>query len=183
MMKIRRERRLTSSDDEKPMRRGPSTGEDFQSGDANTIDPKHMQAGTANKGYNTEGGVSKGDNKSDEYDNDTGKGESGGQGVKDSIEQAVVCLLSISWAFCYTSVLTRQKSNAPKVAAAAEEAKDKVTDKASELADKAKSATQSSGGEGGSGDADEPSQKDIVDSLHQAEVRLSNITPLQCQLG
>ena len=78
--------------------------------------------------------------------------------------------------------LIKQKSNAPKVAAAAEEAKDKVSDKASELtdkasdkaseltgkasdlADKAKSATQ------GSGDADEPSSKDIVDSLHQAEV-------------
>lgn len=78
-------------DDEKPMRRGPSTGEDFQAGDDNTVDPKHMQAGVANKGYNTEGGVSKGDNKSDEYDNDTGKGPSGGEGVKESVEQAVVC--------------------------------------------------------------------------------------------
>lgn len=87
-------------------------------------------------------------------------------------------------------VLTRQKSNAPKVAAAAEEAQDtasdkfselkdkasskasELKDKASELGDKAKSAAQGSSGSTDGSDADEPSQKDIVDSLHQAEVCL-----------
>ena len=75
------------------MRRGPSTGADVQESETGTVDPQHMQAGVANKGYNTQGGTSKGDNKSDEYDNDTGKDGSsseGGKGVKESVEQAVV---------------------------------------------------------------------------------------------
>lgn len=146
-------------DDEKPMRRGPSTGEDFQTGQDNTIDPKHMQAGIANKGYNSDGkGVASGDST----------GSDSGKDVKESVEQAV-------------------KSNAPKVAAAAEEAQDtasdkfselkdkasskasELKDKASELGDKAKSAAQGSSGSTDGSDADEPSQKDIVDSLHQAE--------------
>lgn len=77
------------------MRRGPSTGEDFQTGQDNTIDPKHMQAGIANKGYNSDGkGVASGDST----------GSDSGKDVKESVEQAVVCqFCQYSDGSCFTT--------------------------------------------------------------------------------